>query len=133
MGFFFTQKLKLLDHNLTIILFYFFHFKLLEQLGIFPKIKRFAGTSAGAMTAALLAVGYNSNEIEESLSQDLSRIFLGMITLAEYVISYLIYLIHFLKSIHLNIYKANLFSCIKLSWISIIVDAKIKKNDQRLF
>ncbi|XP_071136375.1 uncharacterized protein [Mytilus edulis] len=50
--------------------------KLLEQLGIFPQIKRFAGTSAGAMTAALLAVGYNSNEIEESLSQDLSRIFL---------------------------------------------------------
>lgn len=50
--------------------------KLLEDIGMFSKIKRFAGTSAGAMTAALLAVGYNSGEIEEALSQDLSRIFL---------------------------------------------------------
>jgi hypothetical protein len=29
------------------------------------------------MTAALLAVGYKSTEIEESLGQDLSKIFLG--------------------------------------------------------
>lgn len=50
--------------------------QLLEDIGIFPQIKRFAGTSAGAMTAALLAVGYKSTEIEEFLGQDLSRIFL---------------------------------------------------------
>ncbi|WAQ94496.1 463L-like protein [Mya arenaria] len=37
---------------------------------------RYAGASAGAMTAALLSVGYNSYEIEEFLSQDLSKIFL---------------------------------------------------------
>lgn len=40
------------------------------------KVKRFAGTSAGAMTAALLAVGYNSYDIQKFLSQNLSKIFL---------------------------------------------------------
>jgi predicted acylesterase/phospholipase RssA len=51
----------------------------LEEIGAYKNIKRFAGSSAGAMTAALLAVGYNSHEIEEFLSQDLSKIFLGKI------------------------------------------------------
>ncbi|KAL4222119.1 hypothetical protein ACF0H5_018159 [Mactra antiquata] len=52
--------------------------RVLEQLGLFKtgQIKRFAGTSAGAMTAALLAVGYDSHDIEGFLSQDLSEIFL---------------------------------------------------------
>ncbi|XP_069111424.1 uncharacterized protein [Argopecten irradians] len=50
--------------------------RVLEEIGVFPKIKRLAGASAGAMTAALLAVGYNSYEIEEFLSQDLSHYFL---------------------------------------------------------
>lgn len=50
--------------------------RVLEEIGVYKNIKRFAGSSAGAMTAALLAVGYNSHEIEEFLSQDLSKIFL---------------------------------------------------------
>lgn len=50
--------------------------RVLEEIGAYKNIKRFAGSSAGAMTAALLAVGYNSHEIEEFLSQDLSKIFL---------------------------------------------------------
>lgn len=50
--------------------------RVLEEIGVWPNIKRFAGSSAGAMTAALLAVGYNSFEIEQFLSQDLSKIFL---------------------------------------------------------
>lgn len=50
--------------------------RVLEELGIWPQIKRFAGSSAGGMTAALLAVGYDSQQIEEFLSQDLSKIFL---------------------------------------------------------
>ncbi|XP_021350464.1 uncharacterized protein LOC110448514 isoform X2 [Mizuhopecten yessoensis] len=50
--------------------------RVLEEIGAFPKVKRLAGASAGAMTAALLAVGYNSYEIEEFLSQDLSHYFL---------------------------------------------------------
>lgn len=50
---------------------------MLEDFDIFPQIKRFSGASAGAMTAALLAVGYNSEEIEKALSQDLSTVFLG--------------------------------------------------------
>lgn len=113
---------------------FIFYFKLLEQLGIFPKIKRFAGTSAGAMTAALLAVGYNSNEIEESLSQDLSRIFLGMITLSDYVINYLIYLIHFFKSIRLTLIMHII---VVLNALKLDIDygrcKDKKKNDERLF
>ncbi|XP_033762792.1 uncharacterized protein LOC117344229 isoform X2 [Pecten maximus] len=50
--------------------------RVLEEIGAFSKIKRLSGASAGAMTAALLAVGYNSYEIEEFLSQDLSHYFL---------------------------------------------------------
>lgn len=37
----------------------------LEKHGIMQNIKRFAGSSAGAITAALLAIGYNSFDVEE--------------------------------------------------------------------
>nr|XP_054766801.1 uncharacterized protein LOC129273960 [Lytechinus pictus] len=39
-------------------------------------IRRFAGASAGAMWAALLAVGYNSTEVQEFLSMNLKEYFL---------------------------------------------------------
>ncbi|XP_078663089.1 uncharacterized protein LOC144906572 isoform X1 [Branchiostoma floridae x Branchiostoma belcheri] len=42
--------------------------KVLEDAGIMPQIKRFAGTSAGAITAALLAIGLTSQEMLEELS-----------------------------------------------------------------
>ncbi|CAH1252423.1 PNPLA6 [Branchiostoma lanceolatum] len=42
--------------------------KVLEDAGIMPQIKRFAGTSAGAITAALLAIGMTSQELLEELS-----------------------------------------------------------------
>ena len=35
---------------------------------------RFAGTSAGAITAALLAVGYNSYDAEKILGVDFDRL-----------------------------------------------------------
>lgn len=44
------------------------------------QIKRFAGASAGAMTASLMAVGYNSKDIQGFLSQDMSKMFLGVLT-----------------------------------------------------
>ncbi|KAJ8313899.1 hypothetical protein KUTeg_008460 [Tegillarca granosa] len=50
--------------------------RVLEELGIYSNVRRLAGSSAGAMTATLLAVGYNSYEIEEFLSQNLSYFFL---------------------------------------------------------
>ncbi|KAL3832370.1 hypothetical protein ACJMK2_024020, partial [Sinanodonta woodiana] len=50
--------------------------KVLEELDLMKHIKRYAGASAGAMTAALLAVGYSSDEIREFLSQDLSQVFI---------------------------------------------------------
>jgi predicted acylesterase/phospholipase RssA len=37
-------------------------------------MKRFAGTSAGAIAAALLAVGYNSYDIETILGVDFDRL-----------------------------------------------------------
>jgi len=37
----------------------------LDSMGVLPGIKRVAGTSAGAITAALLAVGYTASEIEQ--------------------------------------------------------------------
>ncbi|KAL8563991.1 hypothetical protein ACOMHN_025322 [Nucella lapillus] len=48
----------------------------LEELGVMNKVKRFSGASAGAMVAGLLAVGYNSYEIEQFLSDRIDHIFL---------------------------------------------------------
>lgn len=50
--------------------------KALEELGLVSQIKRFAGASAGAMTASLLAVGYDSKDLQGFLSQDLSLMLL---------------------------------------------------------
>ncbi|CAL1548192.1 unnamed protein product [Lymnaea stagnalis] len=50
--------------------------RLLEDLDIWPQIRRLAGTSAGAMTASLLAIGYNSHDLEEFFSLNLNNIFL---------------------------------------------------------
>lgn len=41
----------------------------LEELGHLGDIKRVAGTSAGAITATLMAVGYDSQEISDIISQ----------------------------------------------------------------
>lgn len=41
----------------------------LDELGIFRNIKRVAGTSAGAITATLMAVGYSAQEISDIMSQ----------------------------------------------------------------
>ncbi|CAG5125631.1 unnamed protein product, partial [Candidula unifasciata] len=49
---------------------------LLEELNIWPQIKRLAGTSAGAMTATLLAIGYDSRDLEQFFSLNLNNIFL---------------------------------------------------------
>jgi NTE family protein len=37
----------------------------LDEMGYLRQIKRVAGTSAGAITASLLALGYTANEIED--------------------------------------------------------------------
>ncbi|XP_061170094.1 uncharacterized protein LOC133179329 [Saccostrea echinata] len=42
----------------------------LEELGLMRKIKRFAGTSIGSITACLAALGYNSQKIREVLEKD---------------------------------------------------------------
>ncbi|KAI8497588.1 hypothetical protein Bbelb_248940 [Branchiostoma belcheri] len=43
--------------------------KILEDAGIMKNITRFAGTSAGAITAAMLAVGMTSEEIKREMSE----------------------------------------------------------------
>uniref|UniRef100_A0A8W8MH37 PNPLA domain-containing protein n=1 Tax=Magallana gigas TaxID=29159 RepID=A0A8W8MH37_MAGGI len=42
--------------------------KALEELGLVSQIKRFAGASAGAMTASLLAVGNDSKDLQGFLN-----------------------------------------------------------------
>lgn len=41
--------------------------RVLEQRGIMPQIKRVAGTSAGAITAACVAMGFTSDQLEKLL------------------------------------------------------------------
>ena len=50
--------------------------KVLERKGIFTHVRRVAGTSAGAMTAVLLAVGCNSEEAENLLIETSGMYFL---------------------------------------------------------
>ncbi|XP_062594046.1 uncharacterized protein LOC134255531 [Saccostrea cucullata] len=47
--------------------------KALEEVGILKKIKRFAGTSVGSITATMAALGYSSTEIREVMSTDFSK------------------------------------------------------------
>ncbi|WP_297417485.1 patatin-like phospholipase family protein [Clostridium sp.] len=42
--------------------------KALEEKQLFQKVKRFAGASAGAITAALLAIGMSADELDEQMS-----------------------------------------------------------------
>jgi len=49
----------------------------LEEAGIWRRVKRIAGTSAGAMTAALLAVGYDSYHLEKIFSADIQNVMSG--------------------------------------------------------
>lgn len=53
----------------------FVNFQALEELGILKKIKRIAGTSVGSMTACMLALGYNSQEIRKVMKKDFSTFF----------------------------------------------------------
>ncbi|CAH1790347.1 unnamed protein product [Owenia fusiformis] len=50
--------------------------RVLEEIGVWGQSKRLCGTSSGAMTATLLAVGYNSYEVERFQNLDLHEMFL---------------------------------------------------------
>ncbi|KAK3791651.1 hypothetical protein RRG08_050604 [Elysia crispata] len=49
--------------------------KCLEELGIRQKIRRFAGTSAGAITATMVAMGYPYEDLMEFWSGDIESLF----------------------------------------------------------
>ncbi|XP_059158901.1 uncharacterized protein LOC131942947, partial [Physella acuta] len=50
--------------------------KYLEELQMLGEIKRVAGSSAGAITAALVALGYTADDVEGFLSLDIKSVFL---------------------------------------------------------
>ena len=41
------------------------------------KIKRVAGSSVGAITASLVAVGYTSQDLKDFMDQDLRKVLVG--------------------------------------------------------
>ncbi|RUS81387.1 hypothetical protein EGW08_010825 [Elysia chlorotica] len=49
--------------------------KCLEELGIRQQIRRFAGTSVGSIAAAMVAMGYHYDELEEFWSGDVESFF----------------------------------------------------------
>jgi len=53
----------------------FLQLQCLEKAGI--KAKRFAGASAGAMTAAFLAINMSVSDVEKYMSEDLQSILEG--------------------------------------------------------
>ena len=59
------------------VIVYLFDLQVLESAGIMKSIKRVAGASAGAIIATLIALGYDSKDLQEFLEQDLRRILVG--------------------------------------------------------
>ncbi|XP_048777040.2 uncharacterized protein LOC125681141 [Ostrea edulis] len=63
----------------------------LEELGLMAKIKRFAGTSVGSMTACMAALGYSSQEIRKVMEKDFRTFFdarLGRLSLLPNLLRY---------------------------------------------
>lgn len=81
--YFFVIETILLPRHLVLVInrqcikFRDFFWQVLEEIGIWSSVRRVAGASAGAMTAMLVAVGYNSYDIDKFLSQDIKSLFLG--------------------------------------------------------
>jgi len=48
--------------------------QVLEEAGIMKKVKRVAGSSVGAITATLVAVGFTSQDLKEFMDQDLRKV-----------------------------------------------------------
>ena len=51
--------------------------QVLEEIGVWQNITRFAGTSAGAIVSMWAALGYDSYEIEKLLAIDQARMTYG--------------------------------------------------------
>ena len=47
------------------------------------KIKRIAGSSVGAITATLVAVGFTSQDLKEFMDQDLRKVFVGTLQVSQ--------------------------------------------------
>ena len=52
---------------------------MLDELGILQKCKRFAGTSGGAIAAALLATGHTPDEMRKIMDLPIESLLLGMV------------------------------------------------------
>lgn len=69
----------------NLLLRYCFALQVLEEAGI--KLKRYAGSSIGAVIAALLAVGYSSSEVLDEFSVDLRQFFEGNCIIAQKIVN----------------------------------------------
>lgn len=65
--------------SICIDVFVCIYVQYLEELGLMEQIKSFAGSSAGGMMAALLAIGYKADEVEQFLSDRIDEIFIGIV------------------------------------------------------
>ncbi|XP_019645469.1 PREDICTED: uncharacterized protein LOC109486195 [Branchiostoma belcheri] len=55
---------------------YFGALQVLEEAGIWKNIRRFSGTSAGAITATFLAIGMSTSEAKDYVDQDMRKVFI---------------------------------------------------------
>ncbi|XP_078656598.1 uncharacterized protein LOC144902844 isoform X1 [Branchiostoma floridae x Branchiostoma belcheri] len=55
---------------------YFGALQVLEEAGIWKNIRRFSGTSAGAITATFLAIGMSTSEARDYVDQDMRKVFI---------------------------------------------------------
>ncbi|GFO08801.1 hypothetical protein PoB_003530600, partial [Plakobranchus ocellatus] len=91
--------------------------KCLEELGIRQQIRRFAGTSAGAITAAMVALGYPCEDLMEFWSGDVKSLF------SDHSCGYLSFLPNLLRKFGWN--PGNRI----LGWLGKMIAAKSQKNN----
>ena len=65
------------DTNKETVLLYVFLVQVLEELGILKNCKRYAGTSGGAIAAALLATGHSADEMRQLMALPMDELLLG--------------------------------------------------------
>lgn len=53
------------------------YFQILEEVGILSRIRRLAGSNFGALTAALVAVGFNSYQLETFIGLEIKTLLFG--------------------------------------------------------
>ncbi|XP_078581234.1 uncharacterized protein LOC144864770 [Branchiostoma floridae x Branchiostoma japonicum] len=101
--------------------------KVLEEAGIMPGIKRFAGTSAGAITAGLMAIGMKSDEIVKEMADiDMGKTLQDSPWWAYWPLNYASYFRNFRKSY--GLFPGQKF----LSWYNGVINRHVQKAKKNL-